>query len=349
MLKTLLYNLVLCVLFVVCSGCGSVTDDSTEDTGDAADRVSLLQNTETWMYQIQELEEDGAVEALAESEYDMLVVEPTYTNQGSEDFDVEGMVDQLHKKPDGSYRLVIAYIDIGEAEDYRTYWEDNWVAPTETQRGSPDFLITIDPDGWSGNYPVAYWDSQWQDLWLGDSGMVAELANQGFDGVYLDWVEAYDNEQVGEAAEEEDINTADAMVNFISEISSAGKDITSDFLVIAQNAPYLIDTTNENYSTVIDALAVEDTWYRGEGDAEWDDQNAGDIANDDDDEFSTESRLEQYNKYLSQGLPVFSVDYCISEGNAEQVYQDASEAGLIPLVTRVSLSRLTETPPPSLE
>lgn len=339
----------LMVPFLILSACsGGADGDSTSDDGEtgAVDRVSLLRNAETWMYQIQQLEEDGAIEEVADSEYDMLVVEPTYSNEGSEDFDVEGMVNDLHIKPDGSTRLVIAYIDIGEAEDYRTYWENDWVAPTETSPGNPDFLITIDPDGWSGNYPVAYWDSQWQDLWLGDDGMVADLARLGFDGVYLDWVEAYDNEQVAEAAEEDSIHAANSMVSFISEIRQAGRNVTSDFLVIAQNAPYLIDATSEDYASVIDALAVEDTWFRGEGDAEWDDEGAGDIANDDDDEFSTESRLEQYQKYLSKGLPVFSVDYCISKENAAEVYEEAENAGLVSLVTRVSLSRMTETPPP---
>ena len=50
--------------------------------------------------------------------------------------------------------------------------------------------------------------------------------------------------------------------------------------------------------------------------------------------------------YQSLGLPVFSVDYCISLENASFVYEKARESGLRPLVTRVSLSRLTETPPP---
>lgn len=297
------------------------------------------------MYQIQKLDDAGAVQTLAATNYPVLVLEPTYTNVGQEDFDVEGMIRSLRTRPDGSQRLLIAYIDIGEAEDYRTYWKSDWVAPTASQRGNPDFLITIDPDGWSGNYPVAYWDPRWQDFWLGEDGFVAKLAKLGFDGVYLDWVEAYDNPQVKAKAAEDGVTAADAMAEFISQIRKAGRRVTSDFLVIAQNAPYLIDETTKDYGSIIDALAMEDTWFRGEGDAEWDDPNAGDISNDDTDEFSTANRLVHYQKYLARGLPVFTVDYCINENNAAQVYKDSNAGELIPLVTRVSLSRLTETPP----
>lgn len=336
----------LLLILPACSGTGTEGSNGrgTDSGTDAADRVALLKAADSWMYQIQELDASGAVAALAATDYPMLVLEPTYTNVGQEDFDVAGMISSLRNRPNGSRRLLIAYIDTGQAEDYRTYWGGDWVAPTATKRGTPDFLITIDPDGWSGNYPVAFWDSRWQELWLGEEGLVAKLAKLGFDGVYLDWVEAYDNERVKAKAAEDGVNAADAMAEFISQIRQAGRRVTSDFLVIAQNAPYLLDETTKNYASMIDALAMEDTWFRGEGDADWEDPGAGDIPNDDADEFSTEGRLDQYKKYKDRGLPVFTVDYCVKDKNASQVYRDSTANGLVPLVTRVSLSRLTETP-----
>jgi endo-alpha-1,4-polygalactosaminidase (GH114 family) len=63
-------------------------------------------------------------------------------------------------------------------------------------------------------------------------------------------------------------------------------------------------------------------------------------------DYSTANRIVQSNKYLDLGIPVFSVDYCISESNAEQTYINSYENGFIPLVTRVSLTNITETPPP---
>ena len=61
-----------------------------------------------------------------------------------------------------------------------------------------------------------------------------------------------------------------------------------------------------------------------------------------------EARLVQTDRYRAFGLPVFSVDYAIDPANAELVYQEAPRHGLVPLVTRVSLSRPTTTPPPWL-
>ncbi len=157
-----------------------------------------------------------------------------------------------------------------------------------------------------------------------------------------------DDDKVADAAKKDDVDPQGEMILFIEEMKTAGESIIPDFLVIPQNAPYLIGYDPDRYVETIHALAVEDTWYHGAGDAEWDDPNAGDLQERHDDEWSSENRLKQYDEYLNRGVPIFSVDYCISLENAAQVYEDALNSGLIPLVTRVSLSRMTETPPPGL-
>jgi hypothetical protein len=86
-----------------------------------------LSDVTYWAYQIQAISETGAVDALVASHYDVLVLEPTRTDWSSNDknFDTRGMVTRLKNSPasDGTHRkLVIAYIDIGEAEDWRWYW-----------------------------------------------------------------------------------------------------------------------------------------------------------------------------------------------------------------------------------
>jgi cysteinyl-tRNA synthetase len=307
-------------------------------------RLTRLQQARTWMYQIQELETDHAIQALANTDYPLLVVEPNYNHKGNP-FDSHGMVQTLGTMPNGAERLVLAYIDIGQAENWRTYWKEDWVAPTFKKRGKPSFLVTPDPDGWEGCYPVAFWDQRWKDIWVGSNGIISELAELGFDGVYLDWVEAYDDDRVREIARKAKVKPELEMIRFIEEIGKVGKKTTPDFLVIPQNAPFLIDEAPDRYAKTIDALAVEDTWFHGAGDADWDDPKAGDLRSRYDGRWSTKSRLLQYRKYLQRGLPVFSVDYCIKPGNVAMVYMEARKAGLRPLVTRVSLSRITETPP----
>lgn len=307
-------------------------------------RKRLLKKARSWMYQIQDLDKADAPSKLKATSYDILVLEPTRTVKGSEDFNTRAMISRLRIKPDGKRRLILAYIDIGEAEDYRTYWHNNWRAPSKGKRGYPSFIIARDPDGWSGNYPVAYWDKRWKKIWLGRKGLVSLLAKDGFDGIYLDWIEAYDDEKVIAAARKARVNPAKEMIKFIKELRLSGQRTISDFLVVAQNAPYLLDR-DKQYAKVIDALAVEDTWFRGEADSDWSDPAGGDIANDNSDDWSTRDLIEQYRKYQEAGLPVFSVDYCLKKENANKVYRQAYELGLIPLVTRVSLSKITQTPP----
>ncbi len=304
---------------------------------------------DSWMYQIQGLDEEGAIDALGQTAYDMCVVEAGY-NFKDDPYDTTFLVSRLRKKPNDDRRLLLAYIDIGQAEDYRSYWGDDWVAPTETQHGIPDFMITVDPDGWSGNYPVAFWDPAWQKIWLGKNGIVERLANYGFDGVYLDWIEAYDEPKVIEAAEVQGIDPKRAMMDFIASIRAAGKKINPDFIVIAQNASYLLDVDPSYYSTIIDAIATEDTWFYGEADVSWDDPRGGDMTGGERqaDEYSTANRIRQNDKYLRLGLPVFTVDYALMEQHAESTYRNSRDNEFIPLVTRIALSRITETPPPGL-
>lgn len=300
----------------------------------------------TWMYQIQGLEERSAIDLLSDTTYDMLVVEPGH-NFKNFSYDTTYLISKLKQKAGGEKRMLLAYIDIGEAEDYRSYWLEDWIAPTAIESGVPDFLVTVDPDGWSGNYPVAYWDAEWQNIWLGENGIIKQLAAYGFDGVYLDWVEAYDDEKVQEVAISQGINPEKAMISFIEKIKNAGKSLNPDFVVVSQNAPYLLDYDPAYYTSVIDALATEDTWFYGEGDAGWDDPSAGDLSGGErqSGDYSTPNRIAQNKKYLNLGVPVFTVDYCISDSNAEMTYADSSSSEFIPLVTRVSLSRITETPP----
>ena len=345
---TAVWVFVILSLIPVLAGClqaraGSESGPNAAIKSDCGPPESL-KSVKTWMYQLQALDRPGAVEALTRENYDLLVLEP---GQNFKDYPYEtrSMTRMLSRKPDGAPRILLAYVDIGQAEDYRSYWKSSWSAPTGKKRGSPDFLVTIDPDGWSGNYPVAFWRPEWKKIWLGAKGVIADLVRSGFHGVYLDWVEAYDDEAIKRAAAEDGVDAEEEMILFIEEIRQAGRDLCPGFLVVPQNAPYLIEHDPERYLAAIDGLAVEDTWFHGEGDAPWDDPRAGDLRERHDDEWSTAARLKVYRRYLEKGLPVFSVDYCLKPANAAYVYQKAVRAGLVPLVTRVSLSRITETPP----
>jgi len=101
-------------------------------------------------------------------------------------------VDALRQKANGGRRLVIAYFSIGEAEDYRYYWRPEW------DDDPPDWLSDENED-WPGNHKVRYWDEGWQAVLLGSSGAYLDrILEAGFDGAYLDIIDAYEYFEEGE-------------------------------------------------------------------------------------------------------------------------------------------------------
>ena len=351
----------LLLLLALLAGCGGQEKQEPVDEVDQDDKAAngaiSLDEVQTWAYQIQGLSEPGAVEALAESSYDLLVVEPTRTDWSSDDryFDTSGMVETLKDSTagDGEHRkLVLAYLDIGEAEDWRWYWDwsQEWEEGEPRPEDWPEFILTHDPDGWEGNYPVAYWDQEWKDIMIygvGDDesgerdyeSAMDEILRDGFDGVYMDWVEGYENIEVALEAMRQDLDPADEMVEFIKEIGEYARERNPDFLVVQQNASSLGSERPESLR-YIDAIAQEAIWFDGEAFDEWDEPDAADIPVEPE---LTREYLANLDIYLEAGLPVLDCEYAVSE--AYDAYHQSWDMGFIPYCTRRSLSRLTTTPP----
>ncbi|MGV9003418.1 endo alpha-1,4 polygalactosaminidase [Flavobacterium sp.] len=94
-------------------------------------------------------------------------------------------IEQLKVKKNGGKRLVIGYMNIGAAEKFRYYWKRPW------QLNSPKWLKKK-YDGYNDEIWVEYWNKDWQDIIYGnDTSYAKNVVDAGFDGVYLDNVEAY--------------------------------------------------------------------------------------------------------------------------------------------------------------
>jgi len=360
-------GMLLCL--VSCSGSSPVNETPTPDTGPnetptpstaptGATELLSLSQVRYWAYQIQDLSEPGAVDKLASSHYDMLVLEPTRTDWSSDDrhFDTKGMVSQLRdsKASDGVHRkLVIAYIDIGEAEDWRWYWtwSEEWPYGEPHPADWPDYILTHDPDGWEGCYPVAYWDEEWKDIVIygrnqdsspyGDyNSIIDEVIKDGFDGIYLDWVEAFEDDAVAAEAQKEGKDPAVEMIRFIQEMRDYAALRDTDFIIIQQNAAALCEGHSELFSK-IDAISQEAIWYDGDAFDDWDAPDGYDFAND---SSLTDYYLEYLDQYLEAGIPVFDCEYSLEY--AGEAYSKSYHEGYIPYCTRRSLSRLTTTPHP---
>ena len=46
---------------------------------------------------------------------------------------------------------------------------------------------------WAGNFKVKYWNTEWQNIIYGnDNSYLKKILNAGFDGVYLDIIDAFE-------------------------------------------------------------------------------------------------------------------------------------------------------------
>ena len=296
-----------------------------------------------------ELELDQMVNSL----YDMIVLEPIFTDASNIEYEMSAHIDQLHNT--SHPKLTIAYIDIGQAEDWRTYWQAGWGI------GNPSWIVANDPDGWEGNYPVAYWHPEWQDIWLNpQNGYLKQLIDTGFDGIYLDWIEAYSDENVITAALNDSVDPQAEMVLFIQKMRTLSQSLSPGFTIIGQNAIELVE--DNSYVAVIDAVAQEQTWFDGAasnmppGDCplpETDDdidtteyynslsplcQQMYDDFPDSTLHVSTESYLYYLDMASDNNIPVFTVDYAVQQNNINAVYMDSRDLGYIPFVGERALA-----------
>lgn len=123
------------------------------------------------------------IDAVTSTDYDLLITD-LFFNDGSAFTKEE--VESLKMKSNGGKRLVVAYMSIGEAEDYRYYWKNEW------SNKKPDWLDKVNPD-WPGNFKVKYWNKTWQDIIYGnDDSYAKKILDAGFDGAYLDIIDAFE-------------------------------------------------------------------------------------------------------------------------------------------------------------
>ena len=120
--------------------------------------------------------------ALSQTDYDVIVMDCFFNEQVF----TAAEIASLKTKKSGGARLVVSYMSIGEAEDYRYYWRSEW------KKNPPVWLDKENPD-WEGNYKVRYWDEEWQKIIFGgNEAYLDKILNSQFDGVYLDIIDAFE-------------------------------------------------------------------------------------------------------------------------------------------------------------
>ena len=302
---------------------------STEKSAKPKD---LLKKVQFWAYQIQKQDYGNNMDKLADSQYDLLVIDQTRSLKGDEDYDSQKDATLLKNSANsrGGRKLVICYLDVGEAESYRWYWQKGWKV------GNPEWIVAEDPGGWDENYPVKFWQPEWKDIM---KKSIDRIIEDGYDGVYLDWLEVYSFEPVAELARAEGLEPHQVLTDFIAELSEYARAKNPDFIFIAQNAAEL--GAFPKYTKLFDAVAQEAVWYDGSGDPDTSESH-GDQRWDPDESQELIYLLEEWQK---QGKPVFNVEYAQESSNVKTAYKLGKEHDFKTYVTLRPLDQLTTSPP----
>jgi cysteinyl-tRNA synthetase, unknown class len=154
--------------------------------GENASIITSLSQVKNFLYLINPenfSSKTDFINAITSTNYDLLIMDLFFDE--TTEF-TSGELTQLKSKANGGKRLVISYMSIGEAENYRYYWQSGW------KSGNPFWLDDENRD-WEGNFKVRYWETEWKKIIFGnDDSYTKKIINAGFDGVYLDIIDAFE-------------------------------------------------------------------------------------------------------------------------------------------------------------
>lgn len=149
-----------------------------------ADNITSLSQAKNYLYLIsnsQYTTKQSMIDAISATNYDLILIDLFYEDVPF----TSSEINQLKTKANGGQRLVIAYMSVGSAENYRYYWQDKW------RLHKPDWLKKK-YEGYKDEIWVEYWNSDWKNIIYGnDNSYLKKILDASFDGVYLDNVEAY--------------------------------------------------------------------------------------------------------------------------------------------------------------
>jgi cysteinyl-tRNA synthetase len=267
------------------------------------------ESVRSFLYQLQRADP----ERIGETAFDLVVVSLSAAGNSPD------VIPALREGPGGP-KIVLCYMSIGQSENYRWYWQPDWVT------NPPPWLD--EPDGvWAGDRWVRYWDPEWQAIIYGaPESYLDQILDLGFDGVYLDRVDAYwyYEEQGQESAAQE-------MVDFILDFTAYARRRHPGFGVFPQNAEEL-GLRFPEYMQAMTGVGVEDLYYGYPRDhepspADW-----------------TAEREAVLDQWVAAGRLVLTIDYTARPEQIADAYARALARGYVPYVTDRSLGRLRINP-----
>lgn len=288
-------------------------------------------------------------ERLGRADRDLIVVDLD-TDEPGRSFTAADVARMRGQGPGGRAKRVLAYLSIGEAEPYRRYFDPRWVTPDprthprgpfRIARGAPAYLHSANPD-WPDNFKVRFWDPEWQRVVLASLDRVLAA---GFDGVYLDIVDAY--EFFGPKEDEgngERPGAARDMLELVERIAAHARGVRPGFCVVPQNGSGILEVLDDDalarrYLGAIDAIGVESAFHYGP------------LPENNPAKEETET-LAQLARFRAAGKPVLAIEYlAVDRKNPHRLpvprlidafRRRARALGFVPTAAVRALDRLSE-------
>ena len=342
-----------------------VSIDPTEERASQATdagRVALLADVKSWGYQLQGLELAPA----ARSAFDLLVVDETLDGAHRPERRAE-VLKALKQKPDGQRRLVLAYLSIGEAEDYRPYWSKSWVAagrplaPAATREARPLELPSLGGNSAHANplqAPISVaagalpkplrQPTSAAPPWLGDENpdwrgnYRVRFWEQGWQALMFGGGDAALDRLMAKGFDGVYLDRADVyqhwlkerpaarteMIELIRRISERARQSSPGFIVALQNAEELL--SSNQVRKAIDLVAKED-WLHGIDGTE--------RANS---ETDVAESLKLLKKAQKNGLPVLVVEYLSEPAAITSARRRIEAQGFVPYFAPRALNQLRQ-------
>jgi cysteinyl-tRNA synthetase, unknown class len=267
-----------------------------------------LMAAKSWYYNLSNVDLD----LIAKVDADVLVID--FAKNGGKDPLTAADVARLKVGPTGKPRTVISYFSIGEAEEFRFYWKDEWKVLPPSWDGGENCA-------WPKAHKVRYWQDDWRDIIIrGPNAYLKQIVAAGFDGVYLDRVDVYEH-QKDEANPARNLRAE--MEKLVGEVKQVGTSLKPGFQVIAQNAEDLL--LDRSYRNTIDGLGKEDLLYGSKATGKRNEKT------------DIKWSLERLNKLRWDWKPVFVVEYPTTQDMITAARPELARLGMVPTFQHRSL------------
>ena len=203
-----------------------------------------LSGIQSWGIQLQ-----GAdIDELVAASYDAVAID--YSRDGT---DAGAYSYAEIERVRNSGKTVLAYMSVGEASDFRFYW-DGW------KQGNPSF-IGPENENYPGVHRVQYWKRGWWNQVI--RPYLDRILDAGFDGVFLDGIDVY---WFWYLEGHDPVESADRMAQLVRKVAEYARDRAgADFVVCPNNGVGMLDDASlewrDNYVADIDAIASESVFY----------------------------------------------------------------------------------------